>query len=303
MQKILATVAKEQHGLRVDIFLAGFLKDISRRKLRLIIDRGGVYKNGKRLRVASRTVAVNDRFEIIYDENNLNRTEKLKVELEPGSIIFENEDFLALNKPPGLASQATKDQSIDHVIPALRRLRQIKDLVLVHRLDKETSGVILLAKSNRIATIFTEFFKEHRMQKTYECVVSGRVTEKTFTIKNYLSEIDKKTGLVHSVKSGGKSAETSFEVISVSKDKKTTWLRCFPKTGRSHQIRVHLAEFGFPIVADKKYNISKENHLKDLQPTHHLLHARELQLPESFFKPKILAEYPPQFAVFLKNFT
>ena len=272
------TFTNRSEELRLDLFLAQNLADWSRRKIRRLIDVGGVYLNDQRVRVASRVVRKGARVKIIFNEELVKKDRKQLFTFSAEHILCENDAFIAINKPIGLAAQATQDQAIDHVVPALERFRVDlrKKLFLVHRLDKETSGVLILAKSKQTVTELTELFRERTIKKVYLALAYGKPIWKTTKVENYLSDINKKTGLVEVVRAGGKQSTTSFTLEKVLHDGKVSLIRCFPETGRTHQIRVHLASLGHGIVGDKKYGTIPKN-MSDINiPPYHLLHACEL---------------------------
>lgn len=304
MKRVKTTVKPDQDGTRLDIAVSSLVPDLSRRKVRSIIDAGGVYVNRKRLRIASRSVRRGDEIEVVYDLESLHKLKRVQFDLHPSDILLEDADLFILNKPPGLPSQATKDQAVQHVVPWLqeflkKRGDKKENLILVHRLDKETSGAIIVARSKEAATELTDLFRGRTIKKTYECIATGSPRAKSFIIDNYLSEIDKRTGNVRSVHSGGKKAITSFVVQAVREDLKLLWIECSPETGRSHQIRVHLAEYGLPIVGDKRYGNSQQKNLKnevlELTQEHQMLHARRLRFEFRGKKYDVTAEYPEKF--------
>jgi 23S rRNA-/tRNA-specific pseudouridylate synthase len=178
-------------------------------------------------------------------------------------------------------------------------------LILVHRLDLETSGVIFVAKNPACATWVTDLFRQRLAKKKYLAICQCISLRKHFSEIAALSEIDKKTGNVRVVKSGGRQAETEFVMLKENEACGASLFECRPKTGRSHQIRVHLDHNGLPILGDKRYGQAKRRllptaYLKvtDLATIGHCLHAFELKLapmpnePVQTFK----ALPPPHFA-------
>lgn len=274
-------------GKRLDVYLLEQIGELSRRKIRSIIDVGGVYVNRKRVRIASRAVTVGDQIRVEYNEAALRKVKAENFAFTDKDVIFSKFSVFAVNKPPGLPSQATKDQSVMHAVPVLEKyLREkkikFKPLILVHRLDKETSGLLLIAEGSERATWLTEQFRERKVKKTYWAICHGVPEWTRKTEKAPLSDIDKKSGLVSAVRSGGRSALTHFKVLSVNESLGLSLIECTPETGRSHQIRVHLEINGHPIVGDKRYgNAAHKKHLSDqlsaLTAWHHFLHAKRLE--------------------------
>ena len=227
-------------------------------------------------------------------------------------ILFDEHEVVAVNKPPGLPSQATRDPSMPHVGSCLEeyfrsRGRAVAPLVLVHRLDKETSGVILLAHGNERATWLARQFQGREVQKRYHALCHGLPEANDFEVRSHLSEIDRKTGLVHTVRSGGQLAVTRFHVLRRAPGLGLSLIACEPHTGRSHQLRVHLAEQGFPIVGDKFYGAPPARPLPaDLAAfaaAHHMLHAREIAFTPAPGQPEVTvkADYPPKFAELVRR--
>ncbi|MGB9847811.1 MAG: RluA family pseudouridine synthase [Minisyncoccia bacterium] len=193
--------------------------------------------------------------------------------LEKIKIIFENEDFLVVNKPNGLLVHSAKKDEKTLVDWLLNRYPKIKDVGedrtrpgIVHRLDRETSGLLLVAKNQKAFEYFKKLFQEHQIKKGYLALVYGE-------FKNKKGIIDKPIGIVSSsIKRSTaakkmkelKEAITEYEVVDSweFEGEKYSLLKVFPKTGRTHQIRVHLSSIGHPIVGDKIYGRKKN----DLSP-------------------------------------
>jgi len=222
-------------------------------------------------------------------------------------ILFDEHGVVAVNKPPGLPSQATRDPSRPHVGSCLEeyfrsRGREVAPLVLVHRLDKETSGVILLACGNERATWLARQFRGREVRKCYHALCHGWPAADDFEVRSYLSEIDRKTGRVRTVHSGGQLAVTHFHVLRRAPGPGLSLIACEPHTGRSHQIRVHLAEQGFPVVGDKFYGAPPARplpaDLASFAAAHHMLHAREIAFTPAPEQPVVTvkADYPAKFA-------
>lgn len=276
-------VSKGLHQFRLDMALVKLCPNLSRRKIRSAIDTGGVYVNKKRVRISSRTVSTGDEVSLqLLAATPVRRDERF--ELRETDIIHEDQDCLIINKPAGLASQATKDPSCSHAESLVKKLVRSRsgeapEIVLVHRLDQETSGLLMFAKGAENATWLTQCFREKTIKKTYDAICYGIPREQSFEVKNFLSAIQPPQGMVRSVRSGGKFAHTLFRVLHSNRELGISHVECSPQTGRSHQIRIHLSEFGHPLVGDKKYG--RSFHLRDFGARRHFLHARSL-----IFKPR-----------------
>lgn len=311
MNRIEVKVKPALDSMRLDIALVKADIGLSRRKIRAVIDIGGAYINRKRVRVASRKVFEGDVIALEYRAETLQKVKTQKFELRTEDILYEDDGVVAINKPPGLPSQATKDQAVQHVLPIVKKwyLSQkvsVPELILVHRLDKETSGVLLVAKNKEIATWLTNQFKERVVKKEYYAICRGLPAAIDFRQECYLSAIKPKLGIVVKVRSGGKPSLTEFSCTKKNTELKLSLVQCRPHTGRSHQIRVHLELCDLPILGDKRYGANSSLRLPDslvtLAQDHHFLHATTLS-----FRPvpdkgliSVKAPFPPNFAAAMK---
>ena len=169
----------------------------------------------------------------------------------------ENDDYIALDKPEGIASHGGSGISIG-VIETIRNFgKSYRDAKLVHRLDKDTSGCQVIAKNNKFLRNCNKLISERKVKKTYQAIVHGNWIHKDgiYEINIEKNMLIGKERMVR-ISDGGKIAKTFFKVIESSKH--FSLIQCELITGRTHQLRVHLSELGFPIVGDKKYGI-KEN--------------------------------------------
>ena len=304
-------VKPNESEMRIDLFLASMMPDLSRRKVRQILDVGGCYVNNKRMHIASRQVRSGDKVRVEFSLDGLKKSRQKSFELADSDILYDAHNVIAINKPPGLPSQATRDQDVMHAEVCVREWlkktgRPNEKLILLHRLDKETSGVLLFATNANTATWITDQFRQRSLSKTYWAICRGLPKSKRFEMECYLSEIDKKTGMVRAVQSGGKPSRTTFEERLTEKSSGVCWVVCHPETGRSHQIRVHLEMIGIPIIGDKRYG----QHIKTLisdgiaahAASHHMLHARALEFtPAPNIESVVIeASPPPAFEAILK---
>lgn len=186
-------------------------------------------------------------------------------------IVFENENFIVFNKPSGLIvnrSQTVKDTTLQDYLDENIEMESDNDLEsefnkrngIVHRLDKDTSGIILVAKNDRYFVYLQSLFKERKIKKEYLAVVLGKVDEERFEIDAPIGR-DPKSRFRYAIVRGEKDSQTYFEreKITEAEEKFFTSLKCFPKTGRTHQIRVHLAAYGFPILGDSTYSSARDS--------------------------------------------
>lgn len=225
------------------------------------------------------------------------------IELTETHILYEDEDLICVNKPSGFPTHATLDPERDHLVASLKRLYKrrgepIPYLGLHHRLDSDTSGVILFCKNTKHNKHFGDLFKNREIQKVYAATVwSSNPLPQDWEIKNYLAR-DKKAGkiqLMKSVLSGGDLAHTTFRQLQSKKP--YTLVEVSPLTGRTHQIRVHLYEYGAPILGDSFYRTPKTEDFPRL-----FLHAWKLQFPHPVSQKNMAVEapIPQEFLDFFK---
>lgn len=240
-------VPEKMAGLRLDDVLSQ-LAEISKGEARRIIDRGGCAVNQAMLRVASRGLKGGD----ILTVGIMQPGEFRELLLPPEAIVYQDRDLLAVNKPSGVASQRTPYQlkgTLEYWVGEEFARQGIKEPVrVVHRLDRGTSGLMLFPKHRQAAAWLSALFKEGAIQKRYLALVSG------CPIKQHWSE-DGPIGKIGSARWGimpeGRPALTEFTLLAAADG--SALVEAYPKTGRTHQIRVHLSAAGWPIRGDKTY--------------------------------------------------
>ncbi len=167
-------------------------------------------------------------------------------------VIFEDKDILIINKPENLLSVPLDNEKAENALYILRRYFNTKNIFVVHRIDKATSGIMMFAKNQTTVDKLNRMFKNHELARQYLAVVSGNMKENKGTWRSYLLE-DEKYNVRSVNKEKGKIAVTHFEVVRRSKN--FTYLKLNLETGRKHQIRVHCKDAGHPILGDKRYSL------------------------------------------------
>lgn len=264
---------------RLDKAIPLHIKSISRTQARNLIEGGSVYLNTKRCRQNSAVVSVGDKIKILDQEQERTTEETL---LRKSDILFENKDWIVVNKPPNLPSHETIDSARNHLVLSIKNFLGARDRVnpslvylgVHHRLDRDTSGAILFAKTKEANAPIAQAFQNREVHKTYLCVCVGVLDKKEFVIKNFLGTHPRNKRMQAVLKKGGKIAETDFQVLEErqSSEGKISLVVASPKTGRTHQIRVHLSHFGHPILGDTTYGKASKMTARTL------LHAWKLQI-------------------------
>nr|WP_236847109.1 RluA family pseudouridine synthase [Brachyspira catarrhinii] len=208
------------------------------------------------------------------------------------NIIYEDKYFIAINKDAGIEVD-------DNLIKLIKKENlNIENLYLVHRIDKYTSGIVILAKDENIKKYFEDAFKNRNINKIYHAIVEGIVKNNKGTINLSIGKDEKNPNkrIILSVKSGGENAITNYEVLK--KLKEHTLMKLNPITGRTHQIRVHLSSIGHPIIGDKIYS----KNAKIYKMKSFALIAKEIHFIHPITKKNfdIIVEYNKEFFSRLK---
>ncbi|MEO0107371.1 MAG: RluA family pseudouridine synthase [candidate division WOR-3 bacterium] len=231
IQRRIFTVIHELDERRLD-YVISFFTDLPRREARELVENGLVLVNNKLITFPSKKVKEGDKIAIL----------EAKEELTPEpEIIYEDDYVIVVNKPSGLLTEkvgSEKGNALNEIFA-----NRGKILYPVHRLDRETSGVMIFAKNENARDFLIEEFRNRKINKIYIGIVEGMLGQKSGVLK----------GLIQKTK---EYAETHYEVMKILKN--ATILLLMPKTGRTHQLRLQLAQMGHPIIGDKKYyNIKK----------------------------------------------
>ena len=271
-------IVKEENNVRIDIYLAN-KKEVSRETIKRWIEEKNVLVNGKTTK-PSYKVQENDIITVTPEQIKEISLEAQDIPIE---VLYEDDDILVVNKPKGMVvhpANGNPDGTLVNAVMAICKnsLSGIGGEIrpgIVHRLDKDTSGAIIIAKNDKAHMILSDMLKNHEIEKTYIAFVRGIVKENEATINMPIarSNTDRKK---MAVSREGKNAVTHFKVLKRFYENNTTLLEVKIETGRTHQIRVHLSQIGYPIIGDEVYSNGKNEwgihgqclHAKSLRFTH-----------------------------------
>ncbi len=304
------TVSPSTESSRIDVFLSRQNLGIARSQIQKLLEDDFVVVNGKKVKAAYK-VRVGDLIEVKIPSP---QTIEAKPEKIPLEILYQDKHLALINKPAGLVVHASAGHQQGTLVNAL--LYHLKDLSgiggslrpgIVHRLDKDTSGIMLVAKNNQAHSDLVRMFQHREIQKTYLALAYGVFKNDSGMIENKLGRSKGDRKKISSKTSRGKEAKTSYQVLE--RFSHMALLEVTPHTGRTHQIRVHLAESGHPIVGDPVYGGKQwlgklDAKLQGLikKSNRQMLHAFRLELihPISEKKLKYEAELSEDFKAILK---
>ncbi|MFT4278590.1 MAG: RluA family pseudouridine synthase, partial [Rhodopseudomonas sp.] len=283
------TVTADENGMRVDRFLEARFPGLSFSHIQRIVRKGELRVNGKRADSKDRleegqSVRIPPlKLDTPKLPGHLSEAELKTLQTLKAMTLFEDADVLVLNKPAGLAVQGGSGTTrhIDQMLEVLRDAKGQKPR-LVHRIDKETAGCLLVAKTRFAATALTGSFRHRSARKIYWALVAGVPKPKQGRISTYLAKDESEEDSIMRVAKhgddGASHAVTYYAVVETS-GQKLAWVSLKPVTGRTHQLRAHMAHIGHAIVGDPKYfNIENWQLPGGLQNRLHLL-ARRIVIP------------------------
>ena len=290
-------------GERLDAFVARVAEGITRSAAQKLIEEGYVNRNGK-------PGKKNDKLNI-GDEISVEIPEAKPVEITateiPLEIVYEDADVLVINKPKGLVVHPAAGHQEDTLVNGLlfARADQLSGINgelrpgIVHRIDKDTSGLLAVAKNDLAHTVLASHLKDHSMARTYEAIVCGSFKEDSGTVDAPIGRHPSDRKKMCVTQRNSKPAVTHWEVVA--RYRGYTHIRCRLETGRTHQIRVHMAHIGHPILGDTVYGHKKPELGQDSQ----CLHAGVLCFahPRDGRPVMVMADLPDYFKDVLKKLT
>ena len=274
MNKIINLIVdKNNQNKRVDIFLSKYEKKISRTKIKNLIEKGYLKINNQIVLEPSKKISIKDKVKLEVPKLKKLEIKPYKYKLD---IIYEDNDVMVINKPAGLVVHPGAGNFDNTLVNALidydkKNLSSINGELrpgIVHRLDKDTSGVIIVAKNNFAHTHLSKQFNEHSIDRKYIAIVWGELRPQKGEIKTFITRSSKNRQLMDVSQTKGKLAITNYKTIETYENDRVPTLSLIEyrlKTGRTHQIRVHMKFKGNPILGDKSYK-KKLKKLKDVDP-------------------------------------
>lgn len=286
-------VYEETSSQRIDKFLAEKLTQLSRAKIQELIAAGEVSVNGKAVTKASHKLQGDELVSVNATETAEFAPLGKAIDL---NVVYEDEQVLVINKPAGMVvhpgagnEQETLVNALLHYYPQIAGVGEPARPGIVHRLDKETSGVMIVAKTAGAYNWLVRQFKNRRAIKSYLALVDGKPPTPTGRIETRIGRDDKqRQRMAVTYGDQGRKAETEYYTVKEYRDH--TLLEVLPLTGRTHQIRVHLAFLGCPVVGDRIYG--RRN--KSLELNRFFLHASKLKirLPDNWEETEFSASLP-----------
>ena len=261
-KKINLTVDKTENELRVDIFIKKREDIISRTRIKNLILDNKLRINNKVINDPSKKIFFNDEIKLVIPEPKKASLKPYEFNLD---IVYEDKDLIVLNKPSGI----------------------------VHRIDKNTSGLVVIAKNNQTHEHLSNQFNQHTIQRVYQLLIWGKIRPSKGKIETFITRSSKNRQMMEVSNSKGKKAITNYKTLEIFENENIptfSLLECQLETGRTHQIRVHMNYLGNSIVGDDKYK-KKFKKLKDIEPSlekiltklnRQFLHAKTL----GFIHPK-----------------
>ena len=295
------TVKKDYHNSRFDRWFKANVISLPQSLIERIIRLNKVKVNRKKVKSSYR-VQSGDIIEI-YDISKFKISDRPKiskykpsrkeVDVYDDYIIENNNNFIVINKPRGIAVQAGT-KSFRNIIDVLKDSKYFENTkpYIVHRLDKETSGILIVAKTREYAQLFTSLFRIRKIHKTYIALTHGKVSNKIKTLTDDLITFEKDKKIVQ-------KAISHLRVLKQSSD--FSYVELNPITGRKHQLRKQLYNIGNPIIGDDKYFINRRADKVKMKNKNLLLHAYKIKFMINNMQYNFKAEYDFEFENFIKK--
>jgi len=273
---MLYIVDEENVGTRLDIYLSNNLKEYSRSFIKKLIDDKEIFVNDKSVK-SGYSLKLDDKILINEIKVKVSDIQPKKIDID---IIYEDEDIIIVNKEKGMTVHPGSGNYTDTLVNSLLfshkdKLSTINSVVrpgIVHRIDKDTTGILVVAKNDNAHKKLSEQFKEHTITREYIAIVKGIIKEDTITIDQPIGRSTKDRKMMCVTDKNSRNCITHITVLTRFYNSKMTLIKANLETGRTHQIRVHMKYLGYPLLGDLTYGT--EN--KQFKVKGHMLHARLL---------------------------
>ena len=297
-KKIKLIVNDVDKNLRVDVFINKKESEISRTRIKNLILNKKLKLNNKTMQDPSKKISTGDILNLTIPEPKKASLKPYKYKLD---IIFEDDDLIVLNKPAGIIMHPGAGNFDNTIVNALidydkNSLSNIGDELrpgIVHRIDKNTSGLVVVAKNNQTHEHLSIQFSKHSIIRVYQLLVWGKVRPSKGKIETLISRSSKNRQMMEVSNTKGKKAITNYKTIEIFENKNTptlSLLECKLETGRTHQIRVHMNYLGNSIVGDDKYK-KKFKRVKNINP---ILERNLVNLDRQFLHAKTIGFIHPK---------
>ena len=287
----------DYHGIRLDRYLKKLYPDLTQGMIEKSLRKKKILLNGKKTQsnhklLSTDTINIHD---VVVENYSTTQTTQKHISLKAKILaqkmlgeylVYASDKLLIINKPSGLAVQGGSkiNLSIDQALAYLNH-QQKTDYKLVHRLDKETSGLLVIAKNYQTARLMGKAFGDNLIKKTYIAILCGIPKQRKGIIKNYITKQQDKCYVAETATTDSKYAETAYKILNTQNG--FAKVEYTPLTGRTHQLRVHSQWLGCPILGDVKYGGQKHTRMS--------LHAAQLTIPPSVLGYKVNTTSSPSF--------
>ena len=299
MEKKINLIVKEKDkNPRIDVFISNNVKEMSRTRIKNLILSKKLKLNNKIILDPSKKVNFNDNIKLTAPEPQKSSLKAYKYKLD---IIYEDDDLIVLNKPSGIVMHPGAGNFDNTIVNALVNYNKnsLSNIGgesrpgIVHRIDKNTSGLVVIAKNNYSHENLSLQFSRHSITRVYQLLVWGKIRPSKGKIETLITRSSKNRQMMTVSNSKGKKAITNYQTIELFENKNIptlSLLECKLETGRTHQIRVHMNYLGNSIVGDDKYK-KKFKKIKDIDP---LLEASIINLKRQFLHAKTIGFIHPK---------
>ena len=297
-KKINLIVKNSEKNIRIDVFINKLEKEISRTRIKNLILDKKLKINNKIITDPSKKVLLGDNIVLTIPEPKKASLRPFKFNLD---IVFEDEDLIVIDKPSGIVMHPGAGNFDNTIVNALMNynkdsLSNIGDELrpgIVHRIDKNTSGLIVVAKNNQAHEHLSNQFSKHTIVRIYQLLIWGKIRPSKGRVETLITRSSKNRQMMEVSRTKGKKAITNYQTIEIFENKNTptlSLLECKLDTGRTHQIRVHMNYLGHSIVGDDKYK-KKFKKIKDIS---YLLEEKITNLNRQFLHAKTLGFIHPK---------